>query len=68
MSFRIPVLCDDPWHPAEVLQRGWGALGEAVFSYRRVCVLTPGHNLEVWLHPGFQALLRHALNWCATLN
>jgi type 1 glutamine amidotransferase len=34
----------------------------------RVCVLTPGHNLEVWLHPGFQAILRHALKWCAKLN
>ncbi len=31
----------------------------------RVCVLTPGHNLEVWLHPGFQTLLRNALSWCA---
>ena len=31
----------------------------------RVAVLTPGHNLEVWLHPSFQALLRNALFWCA---
>ncbi|HHX43633.1 MAG TPA: ThuA domain-containing protein [Chloroflexi bacterium] len=31
----------------------------------RVCVLTPGHNVEVWLHPSFQALLRNALRWCA---
>ena len=31
----------------------------------RVCVLTPGHNVEVWLHPSFQTLLRNALNWCA---
>jgi uncharacterized protein len=31
----------------------------------RVCVLTPGHNAEVWLHPGYQALLRNAMNWCA---
>jgi type 1 glutamine amidotransferase len=30
----------------------------------RVAVLTPGHNLEVWLHPSFQALLINALNWC----
>jgi len=29
----------------------------------KVCVLTPGHNLEVWLHPGFQLLLRNSLNW-----
>jgi len=30
----------------------------------RVCVLTPGHNLEVWLHPTFQSLLHNALRWC----
>lgn len=30
----------------------------------RVCVLTPGHNVEVWLHPAFQTLLRNALHWC----
>jgi type 1 glutamine amidotransferase len=30
----------------------------------RVCVLSPGHNAEVWLHPSFQALLRSALLWC----
>jgi type 1 glutamine amidotransferase len=31
----------------------------------RVCVLTPGHNVEVWQHPSFQALLRNALRWCS---
>ncbi len=30
----------------------------------RVCVLTPGHNPEVWLHPSYQALIRNALRWC----
>jgi type 1 glutamine amidotransferase len=30
----------------------------------RVAVLTPGHNLEIWLHPSFQALLRNSLRWC----
>ena len=34
----------------------------------RVCVLTPGHNLEVWLHPEFQKLLLNALHWTAKLN
>jgi uncharacterized protein len=29
----------------------------------RVCVLTPGHNPEVWLHPSFQQLLMNALRW-----
>lgn len=30
----------------------------------RVAVLTPGHNLEVWLHPSYQELLLNALRWC----
>lgn len=34
----------------------------------RICVLTPGHNLEVWLHPSFQKLLLNALCWAAKLN
>jgi len=28
-------------------------------------MLTPGHNVEVWLHPSFQTLLDNALRWCA---
>jgi type 1 glutamine amidotransferase len=31
----------------------------------RVVVLTPGHNLSVWLHPAFQNLLLNALRWCS---
>ena len=34
----------------------------------RVVVLTPGHNLEVWLHPGIQALLLNSLHWCGKLS
>ena len=34
----------------------------------RVCVLTPGHNVEVWQHPSFQRLLRNTLAWCAGQN
>ncbi len=30
----------------------------------RVCLLTPGHNLDVWLHPAYQAIIRNALRWC----
>jgi len=33
----------------------------------RVCVLTPGHDLNVWLNPQFQKLLKNALKWCANL-
>jgi len=34
----------------------------------RVGVLTPGHNLEVWQHPGFQKLLLNTLRWTTELN
>ena len=30
----------------------------------RVCVLTPGHNVEVWLEPNYQVLIANALRWC----
>ncbi|MFC1996031.1 ThuA domain-containing protein [Chloroflexota bacterium] len=33
----------------------------------RVCVLTPGHNLEVLEHPSYQALLCNALRWCSKI-
>lgn len=34
----------------------------------RVCVLIPGHNVEVWLNPAYQVLLRNALRWCGKLS
>jgi type 1 glutamine amidotransferase len=34
----------------------------------RVAVLTPGHNLEVWLHSSFQVLLRNCLRWCGHVD
>ena len=34
----------------------------------RVAVLTPGHNLEVWLHPAYQALIGNCLRWCGRLD
>jgi uncharacterized protein len=33
----------------------------------RVAVLTPGHNVEVWLDPSFQALILNAARWCGKL-
>jgi type 1 glutamine amidotransferase len=33
----------------------------------RVGVLTPGHNVEVWLHPSFQAVLANTLRWCGKM-
>jgi type 1 glutamine amidotransferase len=34
----------------------------------RVCILTPGHNLEVWRHSEFKKLLLNALRWTAKTN
>jgi uncharacterized protein len=43
---------------------GWNrAEGEG-----RVCVLTPGHNVEVWQCPSFQTLLRNALDWTGRVS
>lgn len=33
----------------------------------RVTVLTPGHNVEVWLHPSFQALILNSIRWCSKI-
>jgi type 1 glutamine amidotransferase len=43
---------------------GWARLADG----GRVCVLTPGHQLEVWLHPEFQKILSNALNWTSGLD
>lgn len=29
----------------------------------RVCVLTPGHNVEIWLEPAYQTLILNAMRW-----
>ncbi len=34
----------------------------------RICVLTPGHAPEVWLHSQFQRLLLNAFRWTAKSN
>lgn len=34
----------------------------------RVGVLTPGHNVNVWLHPAYQAMIYNALCWCAKVE
>lgn len=34
----------------------------------RVGVLTPGHNVDVWLHPSFQAVLVNTINWCGRVG
>jgi type 1 glutamine amidotransferase len=61
---------DDP--TAEVFMTSRSTHGEQPAGWLRragkgkICVLTPGHNPEVWLHPSFQTLLRNALYWCAS--
>lgn len=32
-------------------------------GHGRVCVLTPGHLTEVWLHPNYQTMIRNGLRW-----
>jgi type 1 glutamine amidotransferase len=60
---------DDP--QADVFVTTTSVQGEQPGAWRRiegdgrVAVLTPGHNLEVWLHPSFQTLLINCLRWCA---
>ena len=60
---------DDP--EVDVFVTTSSAYGEQPGAWRRaegngrVAVLTPGHNLEVWLHPSFQTLVINCLGWCA---
>jgi type 1 glutamine amidotransferase len=39
-----------------------------IMAEGRVCVLTPGHNLDVWLHPSYQAVIHNALRWCGRMD
>lgn len=63
---------DDP--DADVFMSTRSEHGEQPGGWRRtegagrVVVLTPGHNLEVWLHPAYQALLTNSLRWCGKLS
>ena len=56
---------DEPYHNSDA----WiGAAGYVRTQGRgRVCVLTPGHHLAVWLNPHFQLILKNALNWCSSV-
>jgi len=53
---------EDPYHNTTA----WiGAAGLVRTQGKgRICVLTPGHMLSVWLNPEFQKTLENALNWC----
>lgn len=58
---------DDP--RADIFMTTTSAHGRQPGGWRRtegsgrVAVLTPGHNLEVWEHPFFRALLLNTLSW-----
>lgn len=61
-------------HEADVFLTTRSEHGEQPAGWRRsegagrVAVLTPGHNLEVWLHPSYQALMLNALRWCGGIS
>ena len=54
---------EDPYHNTQAAIYAAGFVRTQ--GKGRVCVLTPGHNLDVWLNPQFQKLLENALNWTA---
>jgi type 1 glutamine amidotransferase len=66
------MVLDDPH--ADVFLRSRSRHGEQPAGWTRiegdgrVCVLTPGHNPEVWRNTNFQTLLRNGLRWLAKLN
>ncbi len=63
---------DDPG--ADVFLTTSSSNGEQPGGWRRevgkgrVAVLTPGHNLDVWLHPAYQALLVNSIRWCGKVS
>ncbi len=62
---------DDP--EADVFMTTRSLNGEQPGAWRRqvgegrVVVLTPGHYVDVWLHPSYQALLANSIRWCGRL-
>jgi len=54
---------EDPYNntPAWICPAGY----VRVQGKGRVCVLTPGHILPVWLNPQYQRTISNALKWCA---
>lgn len=65
--YNIQVIASD----ADVFCRTYSETGgEQIGGYTRnigkgrLCVLTPGHTLDVWQHEAFQKLLCNAIDWC----
>jgi type 1 glutamine amidotransferase len=58
---------------ADVFMTSLSEHGEQPAGWRRtedsgrVAVLTPGHNVEVWLHLSYQAVLLNVLRWCGRI-
>lgn len=66
--YNINIVCDD----ADVFLRSSSALGgdqAAGYTRRigdgRLCVLTPGHTVDVFYDANFKRLLTNAIHWCA---
>jgi type 1 glutamine amidotransferase len=54
---------EDPYHNMQAAIYAAGYVRTQAAG--RVCVLTSGHLLSVWLNPQFQKLLSNSLRWCA---
>ena len=58
---------------ADVFMTTSSVIGEQPGAWRRkvgngrVAVLTPGHHLDVWQHPSYQALMTNTIRWCSNL-
>jgi len=57
---------EDPYHNTQAAIYPCGYVRTQ--SRGRVCVLTSGHLLPVWLNPQFQKTLANAFKWCAEQN
>lgn len=65
--YRIDVTCPDAEVFLESVSEKGGVQPAAytrVMGEGRLCALTPGHTLDVWLNPDFQRLLMNGLSWC----
>jgi type 1 glutamine amidotransferase len=66
------VVLDDP--QADIFMTTSSMHGEQPGAWRRregegrVAVLTPGHNVEIWLHPTYQAMILNTMRWCCGMD
>lgn len=65
--YRIELTCDDAEVFVESASEKGGVQPAGYTRFMgegRLCALTPGHTLDVWLAPDFQRLLLNGLAWC----